>query len=251
MRNSRVAWLSPSDPPQQFPDVATALREPDGLLAAGGDLSSARLLAAYTAGIFPWFEQGQPILWWSPDPRCVLRPGALHVARRLRQYLRRSTFTLSYNRAFTDVIRACAGQRRAQQGTWITADMMDAYEQLHAAGWAHSVEIWDGAELAGGIYGLSIGKVFFGESMFSRRDNASKFAMLALCRELVQNEFALLDCQVVSPHLLTLGAIMLPRSEYCAILRARCTPASQFGAWPSQLAPISDLADEWLAATLQ
>lgn len=241
MKNSRVAWLSPTDPPQLFPDVATALREPDGLLAAGGDLSSTRLLAAYARGIFPWFEDGQPILWWSPDPRCVLRPDALHVSRRLRQYLQRSSFTLSFNRAFAAVIRACAGERRSQQGTWITADMIAAYERLHAEGWAHSVEIWDGTILAGGLYGLCIGKVFFAESMFSHRDNASKFAMVALCRELAQRRFALLDCQVVSPHLLTLGATTLPRCEFSATMRTACTPASQFGHWPSKPVAIADL----------
>jgi leucyl/phenylalanyl-tRNA--protein transferase len=229
------------DSPQHFPDVESALREPDGLLAAGGDLCSERLLSAYASGIFPWYEDGQPILWWSPNPRCVLRPAEFHVSRRLRQYVRRSAFTCSYNRAFPGVIRACAGRRRAQQGTWITPAMVAAYERLHAEGWAHSVEVWAGTDLVGGLYGLSIGKVFFGESMFSYRDHASKFAMLALCQVLTQYEFALLDCQVLSPHLLTLGATQIPRSRFTAILRAACSGNSQFHSWPSKPQPIAGL----------
>lgn len=241
MSSPRVTWLSAVDPSQAFPAVDSALREPDGLLAAGGDLSSERLRCAYAAGIFPWYEDGQPILWWSPDPRCILLPAEFRVARRLRQYLRRSTFTLSHNRAFAKVIRACAGSRRSQQGTWITPAMIIAYETLHAEGWAHSVEVWDGAELVGGIYGLAIGRVFFGESMFSRRDHASKFAMLALCQVLTHNNFALLDCQVLSPHLLSLGATVIPRSQFASILRTSCTPASRFSAWPAKELPITAL----------
>jgi len=241
MSSPRIEWLSPHGSAQYFPDVESALREPDGLLAAGGDLSSERLLCAYAAGIFPWYEDGQPILWWSPDPRCILRPAEFRVSRRLRQYLRRSAFTVSYNRAFAAVIRACAGSRRSQQGTWITPAMIVAYEALHAAGWAHSAEIWDGADLVGGIYGLVIGRVFFGESMFSRRDHASKFAMFALCQELAENDFALLDCQVLSPHLLSLGATVLPRTQFTSILRTACTPASQFSAWPAKELPIAAL----------
>jgi len=242
--NSRVEWLSPLDSPQSFPDVETALREPDGLLAAGGDLSTERLLCAYRYGIFPWYEEAQPILWWSPDPRCVLQPENFRVSRRMRHYLRSSTFTLSFNRAFAKVIRACAGARRSQQGTWITPDIVAAFEQLHTDGWAHSVEIWDRTELVGGVYGLSIGRVFFGESMFSGRDNTSKFAMLALCQVLTRSNFALLDCQVLSSHLLTLGATLIPRSDFCAILRTACTPAGQFSAWPAKVQSIADLLDK-------
>lgn len=241
MNNSRVAWLSPDDAALSFPDVETALREPDGLLAAGGDLSRERLLCAYANGIFPWYEEGQPILWWSPDPRCVLRPNEFRTSRRLRQYLRSSTFTLTCNRAFSDVIRACAEDRPSQQGTWITSDIIAAFEQMHVDGWAHSVEIWDDSELVGGIYGLSIGSVFFGESMFSRRDNTSKFAMFGLCRILARNDFALLDCQVLSQHLTTLGAQLIPRPEFTDILQASCTPGAQFDAWPSKVLPIADL----------
>lgn len=240
MNSSRVAWLSPTDPADAFPPVELALREPDGLLAAGGDLSQERLLTAYRRGIFPWYEEGQPILWWSPDPRCVLRPADFHVSRRLRQYARCSEFTLSCNKAFAAVIEACAGNRKTQQGTWITKDVMNAFLDLHSDGWAHSVEIWDGDELVGGIYGLSIGRVFFGESMFSHKDNASKFAMLGLCSILWQNDFELLDCQVLSQHLLTLGAHLVNRSDFSQILDKCCAQEEQFARWPANVARIED-----------
>jgi leucyl/phenylalanyl-tRNA--protein transferase len=220
-------------------------------LAAGGDLSTERLLAAYRSGIFPWYEEGQPILWWSPDPRCVLRPSEFHVSRRLRRYARGCTLTLSCNRAFDKVITACAGQRKSQQGTWITADIMSAYRQLHADGWAHSVEVWEGEDLVGGIYGLGIGRVFFGESMFSAQNNASKFAMLGLCSILAQNDFELLDCQVLSQHLLTLGARLIPRAEFSQILRGFCTTDDQFANWPSKVVKIEELASKWRPDALQ
>ena len=244
MTSNRVAWLSPTDPPDSFPHVDLAQREPDGLLAAGGDLSTERLLVAYRSGIFPWYEEGQPILWWSPDPRCVLRPKDFHVSRRLRQYARSTTLTLSCNRAFDKVIVACAGHRKSQQGTWITTDVMSAYLALHADGWAHSVEVWDGEDLVGGIYGLSIGRVFFGESMFSAQNNASKFAMLGLCSILAQNDFELLDCQVLSQHLLTLGACLITRAEFSEILRGFCATDDQFANWPSKVVKIAELASK-------
>ena len=240
MSNSRVAWLDAHATPARFPDVENALREPDGLLAAGGDLSSDRLLCAYASGIFPWYEAGQPILWWSPDPRCILHPNEFRVSRRLLRYLRRTPFSLRCNSAFGDVIDACAAHRPAQRGTWITPAMSDAFRQLHRDGWAHSIEIWDGAELVGGLYGLSIGRVFFGESMFSRRDNTSKFAMFSLCRILAEHDFALLDCQVLSRHLTSLGARLLPRREFCAVLQGACDPRSKFSHWPANDQPIAD-----------
>ena len=241
MSNKQITWFSPTDPPNSFPDVQSALIEPDGLLAAGGDLSSERLLAAYSRGIFPWYDDGQPILWWSPDPRCVLQPADYHVAKRLRQTGRQSSMHLSFNRAFDRVIRACAAERKSQQGTWITPDMIDAYQRLHTEGWAHSVEVWDAETLVGGIYGLAIGKVFFGESMFSRESNASKYAMLGLCQQLVENNFALLDCQVVSQHLLTLGARTIPRLEFADILHKACRLLTRFEQWPDKTLPIRDL----------
>ena len=184
MSNNPITWLNPSDPPEAFPDVEQALNEPDGLLAAGGDLSSERLFAAYRCGIFPWYDEGQPILWWSPNPRCVLRPEDFHVATRLKRQIRASSLSLSYNRAFGEVIRACAGKRDSQQGTWITPQMLAAYERLHDEGWAHSIEVFDGKQLIGGVYGLCIGRIFFGESMFSTQANASKIALLGLTRHI-------------------------------------------------------------------
>ena len=246
----RIAWLSAEDPPGNFPDVETALREPDGLLAAGGDLSMERILAAYRHGIFPWYDEGQPILWWSPDPRCVLRPQELRVSRRLAQYARRSNLTLHFNTAFGDVIRACAGERRSQQGTWITTEMISAYEDLHASGWAHSVEIRDEGQLVGGLYGLCIGRVFFGESMFSSTDNASKFAMLGLAAHMLDRGLELIDCQVVSQHLLSIGAMTIPRREFSAALRTLCEPATPVADWPAEPIAIPDALHNWCTAAL-
>lgn len=242
MSNTRIAWLTPTDPPDSFPPVESALREPDGLLAAGGDLSEERLLHAYRHGIFPWYEDGQPILWWCPDPRCVLPPRNFHVSRRFRQYIRQSPFLLTCNRAFDDVIEACAGRRDGQPGTWITASMKQAFRGLHRNGWAHSVEIWDGDDLVGGIYGLAMGRLFFGESMFHRADNASKFAMLGLTRILSQHDFALLDCQVLSHHLLTLGAEAISRREFSRSLENACPTQLKFTEWPDNPLEIAAFA---------
>lgn len=241
MSNNRVAWLSSDDPPSAFPRIQSALREPNGLLAAGGDLSSDRLLHAYRNGIFPWYEEGQPILWWSPDPRCVLCPADYHVSSRLSRELPRSTATLTVNESFDEVICACAGPRRSEQGTWITRDMLDAYSVLHAEGWAHSIEVRQGEALVGGLYGLAIGKAFFGESMFSHKSDASKLALLGLTGILIDNDFSLLDCQVVSSHLLTLGATILPRSEFAAVLGIACDRPDRFENWPDTPINIRDL----------
>ena len=242
MTTSRVTWLSSRDLPDAFPPVEHALREPDGLLAAGGDLSSERLLAAYRSGIFPWYEEGQPLLWWSPDPRCVFRHGDLHISRRLRRELRRSPFTIRVNTAFGEVIRACAGPRRYQQGTWITRDMISAYGRLHAEGWAHSIEIIDGDELAGGLYGLGIGRAFFGESMFSARPNASKFALIYLDHLMAGDRLGIVDCQVQSSHLLALGARMIPRSDFVALLGSLCSPRERLDFRPDGPISVSELA---------
>ncbi len=241
MTNGRVAWIAADDPPDGFPPVTQALREPDGLLAAGGDLGTPRLLAAYRRGIFPWYEEGQPLLWWSPDPRCVFRAGDLHISRRLRQAIRRSALEVRTNTAFAEVIRACAGPRRFQRGTWITRDIRHAFERLHAEGWAHSIEVWSGERLAGGLYGLAIGRAFFGESMFSRETNASKFALLYMDRLLRDGTFGVLDCQVRSNHLLSLGAETLSRSNFIALLDDLCEPATAFSHWPGVPAGVSEL----------
>jgi leucyl/phenylalanyl-tRNA--protein transferase len=241
MSPTQITWLTPTDPPDVFPDIESALVEPDGLLAAGGDLSSERLLYAYRHGIFPWYEEGQPILWWSPDPRCVFLPGDLHISRRVQRQMRNSPAELRFNTAFTDVIRACAGARKSQQGTWITADMITAYERLHAEGWAHSVEIWEADKLTGGVYGLLIGKAFFGESMFSASANTSKMALFGLTQHLQEFGLELIDCQVVSEHLLTLGARIIPRSEFAAILKRACNPRDRHEIWPESPVAVADL----------
>lgn len=240
MRSPNITWISSDDPPEAFPDVESAFDVPDGLLAAGGDLSPERLLYAYRHGIFPWYDDGQPILWWSPDPRCVLRPHEFHVSRRLRRSLARSGFAVSFNQAFGDVIEACAEDRVGQQGTWITDDMKDAYTSLHHDGWAHSIEIWRASELVGGLYGLAIGQAFFGESMFSATSNASKAAMLAVCRQMLLHDFLILDCQVESPHLISLGASLMPRHKFAALLRRACKRESRFLNWPAERSEIAE-----------
>lgn len=240
--NNRIAWISADDPPDAFPHIEQAMREPDGLLAAGGDLSRERLLAAYALGIFPWFERGQPILWWSPNPRCILVPGQFHVSRRLRRELRRSEAEIRFNSCFPDVIAQCAAPRPGQHGTWITNEMVAAYTSLHADGWAHSIEVWQDDALVGGLYGLSIGRVFFGESMFSRRSNASKYALYALSQYLQTRSFALIDCQVLSHHLTTLGATLMPRARFAEILRIACRPPEKFAAWPGTPLRVQEIA---------
>lgn len=232
--NNRIAWITPSDPPDAFPDISRAMREPDGLLAAGGDLSGPRLLAAYRLGIFPWFDAGQPILWWSPDPRCVLVPGQFHASRRLRRELRRSQAEIRFNTRFATVIARCAEPRPGQHGTWITREMIAAYTKLHADGWAHSIEVWQQDALIGGLYGVAIGRVFFGESMFSLQSNASKYALYTASQHLRTRAFALIDCQVMSHHLTTLGATLMPRDQFAAVLGTACEPPRQFTAWPGK-----------------
>jgi len=203
-----------SRPTAPFPDPALAETEPNGLLAVGGDLSPQRLRSAYRLGIFPWYGAGQPILWWSPDPRLVLFPDRLRISRSLRKTLRRGAFTVSLDRDFGAVIRACAAPRADAGGTWIVPAMARAYERLHVLGLAHSAESWQGDELAGGLYGVAMGRVFFGESMFSRASDASKVALAYLARCLSDWGYALIDCQVYTPHLASLGAVEMPRAEF-------------------------------------
>ncbi len=202
-----------------FPPLTKAMREPNGLLAAGGDLSADRLVQAYRHGCFPWFSEGQPILWWSPDPRTVLFPEELHVSRSLAKLLRQQRYQVSFDRDFEAVIQACAAPRRNADGTWITDDMQNAYTELHARGHAHSVEVWDHGELVGGLYGLAMGQLFFGESMFSRADNASKFGFVTLVKHLQAWGFVLIDCQMATRHLESLGARSIPRQQFADYLR--------------------------------
>ncbi|MBD3609855.1 MAG: leucyl/phenylalanyl-tRNA--protein transferase [Gammaproteobacteria bacterium] len=206
-------WLDP-DRPELFPDVSLALHEPDGLLAVGGDLSPERILHAYSQGIFPWYSDGQPILWWSPDPRAVLYPAQLKISRSLRKTLRKQEYQISLDQDFRGVIQACAEPREEQEGTWITDEMRDAYINLHNLGYAHSVEAWYNDELVGGVYGISIGRIFYGESMFARRTDASKVAFVHLVKQLANWDFKLIDCQVSSEHLFSLGAVEIPRYEF-------------------------------------
>lgn len=208
-----IPWLG-DDPDSAFPPVARALRDPDGLLAAGGDLSVGRLLRAYRAGIFPWYSEGQPVLWWSPDPRCVLATDAVHVSRRTARRMRNGGFRITMDRDFAGVIGACAEPRSYESGTWITPAMDRAYRRLHEEGWAHSLEVWRDGALVGGIYGVAIGRMFFGESMFHRETDASKIALIALCRQLSAWEFPLLDCQMHSPHVSRMGAWLLERPTF-------------------------------------
>lgn len=239
MAANRIRWLNEDDPPGAFPPVSTALREPDGLLAAGGDLSTERLLEAYRRGIFPWYDEGQPLLWWAPDPRCVFLPGDLHISRRLRRDLRRSTAELRFDTAFSDVIRACAKPRSYGPGTWITRDMVNAYERLHDEGWAHSVEVWQDDRLVGGLYGLAIGTVLFGESMYSDAQNASKYCLVLLDQMLRDGRLGLIDCQVRSSHLLSLGASSIARTDFIQRLDELCEPLAPIESWP--VAPIKVL----------
>jgi leucyl/phenylalanyl-tRNA--protein transferase len=197
-----------------FPPVELALRSPNGLLAAGGDLSVPRLLAAYRHGIFPWFNAGEPILWWSPDPRMVLIPGEFKISRSLGKTLRNGRYEVRFDTAFEQVMRACAAPREGASGTWIHEGMIEAYCALHELGYAHSVETWLDGELVGGLYGIAIGRMFYGESMFSRRTDASKIALAHLARQLDRWQFGMIDCQMNTPHLASLGAREIPRSEF-------------------------------------
>lgn len=226
--------LNPNDPTQPFPDVEKALREPDGLLAIGGDLSPQRLIRAYRQGIFPWFSDRQPILWWSPDPRSVLFPHAFKVSRSLRKVLKKGTFKVTFDECFHEVINACAGPRRDGEGTWITPDMLDAYQQLHQSGIAHSVETWFQGQLVGGLYGVALGRVFFGESMFSWRSDASKVALTHLVESLKSWQFGLIDCQIESEHLNRLGALSIPRRRFVKLLDEYCAKPGKAGPWRTE-----------------
>ncbi len=211
-------WLTDDSPPGAFPDVEFALTQPNGLLAVGGDLGVERLLSAYRRGIFPWFSEGQPILWWAPDPRAVLFPEAMHVSRSLAKSLRNRRYEVTRDRAFTEVVRACAAPRADRPDTWITRRMLAAYCTLHAAGHASSYEVWHRDALVGGLYGVHLGAVFFGESMFSRSRDASKVALVHLCR----SGFRLIDCQLPTQHLASLGAQMITRRRFVALLDEWC-----------------------------
>ena len=229
-----LTLLDPDNPDQAFPSLRKALDEPNGLLAVGGCLSAKRLLNAYRRGIFPWYNPGEPILWWSPDPRLVLFPDKLVVSRSLRKTIRKNIFSVSFDRAFADVIDGCAGVREEGPGTWITSDINRAYKQLHRLGIAHSAEAWLDGELVGGLYGLTLGRVFFGESMFHTRTDASKVAFVALVERLKEWNFRLIDCQVRTPHLESFGAELVDRNDFIRLLDRYCDAPAALSAWQSQ-----------------
>jgi len=208
------------------------LAEDNGLLAIDGDLSEKRLLTAYSMGIFPWYSEGDPILWWSPDPRLVLFPNELKVARSMKQTMNKDTFTVTMDKAFEEVIRHCSTIHRKNDGdTWITGEMIDGYVRLHKSGFAHSVEAWSGGELAGGLYGVSLGSVFFGESMFTKHSNASKVAFINLVDQLGKWSFSVIDCQITTPHLQTLGACEIPRSNFLDLVKDGLSKPTRKGRW--------------------
>jgi leucyl/phenylalanyl-tRNA--protein transferase len=231
-----IPWLAGRP---DFPPVDRALLEPGGLLAAGGDLSPEWLLAAYRRGIFPWYSTGEPILWWSPDPRLVLIPSDFRIARSLRKTLRQQRFRIRFDTAFDRVIAACAEPRTPGGSTWITAEMQRAYLRMHELGYAHSVEAWENDQLVGGVYGIALGRAFFGESMFCRRTDASKVALAHLARYLDKQGFAVIDCQMTTSHLLSLGAHEMPRSAFCDGLATWTLTGAPPAPWPS------DCADEF------
>jgi leucyl/phenylalanyl-tRNA--protein transferase len=214
---SSIVWLEDND--YEFPPVEQALTEPDGLLAAGGMLTPEILLRAYRHGVFPWYSQGQPILWWSPDPRCVLFPEKLKISRSLRKTLNKRLFTIKQDTAFREVMQHCAKPRKYADGTWITREMLEAYSRMHELGYAHSIECWQDDRLVGGLYGIALGDMFFGESMFSDATDASKVALEYLCNTVKPK---LIDVQVHSEHMERLGAEMIPRSEFIRYLERYC-----------------------------
>lgn len=217
--------------------------DPSGLLAVGGDLSPGRLLLAYAMGIFPWYTDDTPLLWFSPDPRGILLPDRLHVSRSLRKRLRTPDYRVSFDRDFSSVIRACASvERPSQDGTWITEEMLDAYERLHLLGLAHSVEVMQGDQLIGGLYGVSLGSVFFGESMFSTVPDASKIALVWLTRQLQSWGFAVIDCQIRNDHLLSMGADEIPRADFLQLLSACLQTPTRRGAWTFEAGFVPDEA---------
>jgi leucyl/phenylalanyl-tRNA---protein transferase len=220
VNNKTITWLSPDGDREWFPPLDQALDDPEGLLAAGGDLAPARLLAAYRRGIFPWYSAGQPVLWWSPDPREILLPAEFKRSRSLAKSMRNRGFEIAFDRDFAAIVSACAARREHSAGTWITPEMHAAYAELHARGHAHSVEVRRAGELVGGLYGVLMGSVFFGESMFSRESDASKAALASLVERGLVAGLTLIDCQLPTPHLRSLGSKPMNRDEFSALVRA-------------------------------
>jgi leucyl/phenylalanyl-tRNA--protein transferase len=223
--------LNPLNPNQNFPAIETALSEPDGLLAVGGCLSSERIINAYKQGIFPWYNPEEPILWWSPNPRLVLFPKNLKISRSLKKTLNKQEFSITYDQSFSKVMQCCAAPRAEEAGTWISTEMLLAYSKLHELGVAHSVEAWFEGELVGGLYGIAIGQIFFGESMFHRKTDASKVAFCHLVKQLAKWDYHLIDCQVHTNHLISLGAEEIDRADFASILMKYCCNNPHVKAW--------------------
>lgn len=223
-----ISWLAPDE---EFPPLESALSEPDGLLAAGADLSPQRLLKAYRLGIFPWYAPGQPILWWSPDPRMVLRVADFRMPRSLVKKVRQAPYVIRADTAFRAVMDGCAGPRAGQEGTWIVPEMIAAYCALHEMGFAHSIEAWADGRLAGGLYGVAIGRMFYGESMFARAPDASKIALAHLVRHLAARRFPLVDCQQETAHLARFGARPMPRATFACEIAALVNCDEAPGSW--------------------
>ena len=248
MRGLAPFWLDPLDETYSFPDVSLALSEPDGLLAIGGTLCPERLISAYTQGIFPWYNEDQPIMWWSPTPRMVLFPEKINISRSLRKTMRKSQFEVTLDHAFKAVIEACQQPRPREPGTWITPDMQNAYCEMHRLGHAHSVECWADGQLVGGLYGLSFGKIFFGESMFSTCKNASKVALATLACQLQKWGFTAIDCQITSQHLLSMGAEEVSRDKFTQLLNDWCEVAEDPRPWKLDI-DLDDIISSSVAQT--
>ncbi len=232
--NNKLYWIAENILAEEFPDISHALSEPDGLLAIGGVLNPNLLLDAYRKGIFPWYSEGQPVMWWSPNPRCVLFPDDLKISRSLKKSIRKDDYVVTFDQAFSDVVKSCAEPRLDSPGTWITQSIIKNYQLLHESGHAHSVECWHGETLVGGLYGIAIGKIFFGESMFSHVADASKICLAHLVHLVEKLEYDLIDCQVTSEHLKSLGAKLIPRNEFSDILAVSCREihAKSEHSWP-------------------
>lgn len=231
MDETKLYWIAADKYGDEFPPVEEALTDPDGLLAAGGELSLERLLTAYRNGIFPWYDESQPILWWSPNPRTILYPDQIHQSHSLKKSIRKSDLTITFDRAFEQVLRECAAPRSDDNGTWLLPEMIEAYVNLHKNNHAHSIECWHDDLLVGGIYGVSIGQVFFGESMFSRVSNASKICMIKLGELLQEWNYDLFDCQVQSDHLDRMGTKQISRDQFVQILDRSCKETPSENAW--------------------
>ncbi len=237
-----LTFLTDSD--KNFPHPSLALEEPNGLLAVGGDLSPQRLLTAYNSGIFPWFEERDPILWWSPDPRAIIIPGELHVSKSLKKFTKKSQWKITVNRDFLSVIEHCAAPRARQDATWITSDIQQAYHQLHLSGQAHSLEVWNEDTLIGGLYGIAVGKVFCGESMFHLATNASKVAMYYLQDLMLEFDYALIDTQMMNPHLASLGAQSIRREEFLTLLNTYKTQNAKKNCWVPRVIRQGEIYDQ-------